>query len=707
MNPSRYPRILSLIVAAACAGCTSESPRQPAASRPEQASPSPKPVAADSKPADAAKTSPALEVTLPVPNQNQTPAKPKPPQTNGPQPPILDSSPAGAASVPVRLEDRELDDLFTELLAGADEGRVSVTLVQHLGQRGMAAGAKAAQLATEDLSREARLNALCDVLALAGRMRRQHAELLRLYDPTALDVFYGQDRAAKQQALRPLTTLEKWPRELPAALVTAAPLLALDWLNEQAKSEQPSTDSIRKLCRQWGQWSRQNNERQYTAELSAALTALLDNTALATDSAASIDLLRAAGECHARAAAPAIIKSLTDADPQVRRQAATALGRLGDTEALVAIVARTAIEQDPQVQADLAAALNHWPDDAKAGEALLALFARSDDDNVRREILFTVANAHWPQRTAILQAAFEAPSQGSLGVALLSLASVVPPELHEPTLALAKDLGEANPALIDALGAMKDDRTVPYLIHALQKELNTPLRLKAALALEKIHSPAATVALVEALQTETDPLLVEHLVGIAGNLQLEAAEPTLIALAQDATAPMAIRVQSLWSLGASSSSRARQSIERMSQDPRQVFGNANDPALAATDAERIELASLFLAFARWRQGNAAAETDIEQQFHDGSATSQLSCLMLLARLQRDHAVIAKGLDSHELPILLAAVRAAGAADARKYHESLVKLRQSLWIERLLASSADTLNLGKDLDAAIAAGEKAK
>jgi hypothetical protein len=281
----------------------------------------------------------------------------------------------------------------------------------------------------------------------------------------------------------------------------------------------------------------------------------------------------------------------------------------------------------------------------------------------------------------------------------------VPKELREPLLALADEVAEPQPALIGALGALGDERASAYLVRCLRAEGSTPVRLKTALALEKIGGPVASKALLAALKDESDPLLVEHLAAVVGNLKMTQAAPALIALAEDTTAPMAVRAEAIWSLGALESPAVDELLGRLAADPRKYFGHALEEDLAAGDAERIELAELFLAMARLRHGAADAQHQIDEQFERGTATTQLSTLLMLARLKLDHPVIARGLAKRELAVLLGAVRAAGAADPRKYYAHLVELHGSIWMQALLASSADTLNLRRDLETAIAAGKE--
>ena len=66
----------------------------------------------------------------------------------------------------------------------------------------------------------------------------------------------------------------------------------------------------------------------------------------------------ALGNSGAKAAVPALVKALDDEEPLIRGHVAWALGQLGGVNAREALERRQAIEEDAEVKAELAEALD-------------------------------------------------------------------------------------------------------------------------------------------------------------------------------------------------------------------------------------------------------------------------------------------------------------------------------------------------------------
>src|SRR5204862_225179 len=87
------------------------------------------------------------------------------------------------------------------------------------------------------------------------------------------------------------------------------------------------------------------------------------------------------------------------------------------------------------------------------------------------------------------------------------------------------------------------------------------------------NAPSVGAALLEQLARDDNAQVMDHLVSIAGRIRLEGAEPVLIALAEDQTAPPNVRVSAVWSLGQFDSPAVRAALRRWSEHPEKFFGD--------------------------------------------------------------------------------------------------------------------------------------
>ena len=616
-----------------------------------------------------------------------------------------------SSTLPSRLEDVSTAELVHQITHEADEGSATTALVQTAGERGMeAALACIPYLSKDELPRS---TALYQVMTIAGRSRRSHPELLRLYDPAAYKTFYAEAGAAEQTRLAVALDWPQWPQQLAESVVRAAPRPLLAWLKQQARSSSPQLEHLQEIWRQWGWWIHANFERQYVTEVHEAIRLLSANNAIVADAPTRAVLLRFIGDARAGSSVPFAVAALSDSDAAVRAEACVAIGALASAGSLDAAASQQAAkalidlstrEPDVTVLAKLAAAAEAWPEDRAIGQAMFDLFSRVARPEVRREILFSATNARWPQRSSLALRALTDPDGGVVGVALQAAANSPSADMIPGTMRLLEESAAINPALVDAAGALRDPRAVPHLLRWLATERNAALQLKLALALEKIGGDEANRALLDMLNHQTDPLLMEHLVAIAGRTGLPGAEPVLISLAEDATAPMRIRLAALWSMGRFDTPAVQQSLERLAQRPQEHFADPAQPANAPVQAERAEAASLYITMAQVRLGQSAAEQSLADRYARGVPTTQLSMLMMLANLKRDHAVIQQALQSTDLAVLLAAVKAAAACGPRKYHEQLLSVRGTPFVAAAADSGLDVMGLKTALDRAIQAGD---
>ena len=121
------------------------------------------------------------------------------------------------------------------------------------------------------------------MIATAGKCRRMHPEILRLYQPAAFDLFYSPAAAEAQKPLGVGLAWKAWPRSLADALVRCAPLPTIAWMKAQAAATDPELEKLRSLFASLGWWLRADQERQHAGEFRGVVAALAENPAVAGD----------------------------------------------------------------------------------------------------------------------------------------------------------------------------------------------------------------------------------------------------------------------------------------------------------------------------------------------------------------------------------------------------------------------------------------
>ncbi|HYG77829.1 MAG TPA: HEAT repeat domain-containing protein [Planctomycetota bacterium] len=618
---------------------------------------------------------------------------------------ILSKAASGPEKKPAffDLENATASELAAELIQRMDRQEHYADLIQPTVDRGMAAALACAEGLS--LDKQERIEPLYGIIAMAARCRRAHPELLKLYDPLAYEVFYTEAGVESQKRFALALKLKAWTPRVLEALINAAPRPTLEWLKEQAGAQHPE---IEKACRMLKEWSTHvyfKRESQCVDELRSIILKLAACERFSADPGVYAVLIRCAGETGASEMSPLALKALSHSDVSVRAEACTALQRFGGERMPAELLSLAGREHEPRVLIRLAEALEAWHDDESAGEAALNIFKRCKDAEVRRALLFSCMHAEWPARTALLLEAFndaECRNNGVLGVALQAVAMHSADELEKQTLKLTTEYQTAPAPLIEALGAVNDEASANYLAAALKTSKNISVRLKIFLSLEKNESAIARAALLNELKSTTDPLLAQQLVAIAGRIKLPHAESVLLSLAADTTAPLPVRVQCLWSLGAFRSADVRQKLERLHAQADVLFssGEGSDSGTL----EKVEQARMLLKMALLEQGDAAAETELAALFDTATPSTRISMLMLLSSSKRDHAVIQRGLHSADFAVVLAAIHAASAANPQKYHREFLRLKDAPFLTALLKTGLDLNDMPEVLDGAIAAGK---
>jgi hypothetical protein len=602
-------------------------------------------------------------------------------------------------------------EIIEQLVAEADAGRPTSELVEAAREHGIASALAAAEFLVEQ--KPARAQALYEVISLTANCRRLQPEILRLYEPEAFRVFHTAEGRQVQQQLAKGLAWKTWPAALPEAVLRAAPVPTLAWLDAQSLAAAPDHDKLRALLKPLGWWLRSSSERTASGAFRKVLCELSQNRAIMSNTPAAVAVLQTIGDAKAMRAIDFVVPEMHAKSAELRAAAVQAMGELfaqatrgrdvtftldaEQAQALPKFIGVAYRERDSTVLARVATAAEAWSDDPSVGRAMLDLFDRAEDATTQRNILFAAGKTRWPQRGAIIQRGLASPGNGVAGVALEAVAAQPLPELAPAVLALIESQKGAQPNLIDAAGALGDARALPTLLRWLASERNLALQLKLANALRNIPGDESAKALADLLEHSAEPVLVEQLCRIASEREVKGAVPTLCALAEDATAPMRIRGLAVWALGRYRSPEARACLGRFGRNPERYFPAGTEALMP----ESLEQARLYVVLARWRQGEEAMEPEITRLFMSGTPAVKLTCLLAIAELGYEHAVIEIALASPDYAVLLGGVRAAGAARSKKYLPILRALERSPLIGSLAASGLDTERLPTALQMAIA------
>jgi HEAT repeat protein len=237
-----------------------------------------------------------------------------------------------------------------------------------------------------------------------------------------------------------------------------------------------------------------------------------------------------------------LINDLRDENASVRAQAATALGKLGDSKAAPALIAAYE-DEDHAVTDAITSALGAmgpeifpllapliiagqvWTRGDKGARAAIRTIASRDFDKAAGALRGLIGHTEWrvrlaakeaiiPNGTAATRLAIDALSDERFEARVVAagiLAALATPEGVDP---LIKVLGDENPevrqAAAEALGNIGARRAVDGLI-ALVKDPTEPPQNAVVVALGKLRSPKAVQPLVELLDTTTDDRLIGNI----------------------------------------------------------------------------------------------------------------------------------------------------------------------------------------------------
>jgi len=225
-----------------------------------------------------------------------------------------------------------------------------------------------------------------------------------------------------------------------------------------------------------------------------------------------------------------LIEALRDQSPEVRKEAASALGRVGDSTAVMPLASALS-DANPEVRAAAAGALARYRD-ARAVPALAAALSDSES-GVRRSAL-----------RALVRTRHE---------------SVVPALIG----ALDDEAPEVREMAADVLGDLKDSRAVPGLINTVRDQ-HPDVREEAIQSLYELRDSRAVPALIAA--TRDSVTKVRRIAASAlGHFGDTSAVPALIECLSDSAA--IVRRYAVSSLGRLKDARAVDPLVSALKDP--------------------------------------------------------------------------------------------------------------------------------------------
>ena len=200
---------------------------------------------------------------------------------------------------------------------------------------------------------------------------------------------------------------------------------------------------------------------------------------------------------HGSATVDLLISQLRAEDLEVRRAAAVALGRIGDSSATSALV--NALTDEP-VAIDAANALAQMGD-PEAVDGLLNLLS-NDDASVRQAAVSALNSILPPSMSKRIIPLLHDPDPNVRESAVKIAGYFGYPDAASALIELSRDDNErVRSAAIEHLPFVEDERVVGVVVQALKKE--TPdARVAAARALGNMNAPEVVPALIEGLSDE-------------------------------------------------------------------------------------------------------------------------------------------------------------------------------------------------------------
>jgi HEAT repeat protein/beta-lactamase regulating signal transducer with metallopeptidase domain len=282
------------------------------------------------------------------------------------------------------------------------------------------------------------------------------------------------------------------------------------------------------------------------------------------------------------AALRGLIEALRDADVEVRRHAASALGSIDDTAAINALADALRRDADASVRKTCAWALGEI-EDPRAVAALVEALRTDKDAEVRKTAAWALGEIEHPSAIEGLGAALNDASPEVRKTAVWALGEIEDQRAVPVLVPFLKDSDlEIRKTAVWALGEIESPTAVSGLA-TLVSDPNREVRKQVAWALGEIESPAAIDPLTTMLKDE-DVEVRSMAVWALGEIEDPRAAPAVAAVLRDANAQ--VRQKAAWALGEMNAHEAPaaliEALKDASRDVRKTaawaLGEIGDPA---------------------------------------------------------------------------------------------------------------------------------
>ncbi|MBI2195021.1 MAG: HEAT repeat domain-containing protein [Planctomycetes bacterium] len=289
--------------------------------------------------------------------------------------------------------------------------------------------------------------------------------------------------------------------------------------------------------------------KRLTGPRTALIRSLLECVSAETAAPGVLEpVLRALGMMRAKEGGGLALRTLSHPEASLRAVAAFALGEFEAPSLALPLAQRLASERDGRVQQVILTGLARLKS-PEAGPPLLE-FARANSASAAAAPMAIEALAECGFRPAcpwLRQAVSDPRSlEDVTDAAALALAKLGDAEAGAPLL---EAFGRRpSPAILAALGELREERAVPFMLKLLRESTSVNLRLMAAVGLGHIADASAAASLIEALEQDEDERVRGQCAIALGRLRAGAGRAALEkALAQDET--VHVRAYAAFALG--------------------------------------------------------------------------------------------------------------------------------------------------------------
>jgi HEAT repeat protein/beta-lactamase regulating signal transducer with metallopeptidase domain len=243
--------------------------------------------------------------------------------------------------------------------------------------------------------------------------------------------------------------------------------------------------------------------------------------------------------------AAALAGALADPVPEVRLAAVSALGRLGDTTVINALINALASDTDDGVRKAAAWALGEL-ENSRAVPALATALRRDRNIEVRRNAAWALGQIEDAGAVDALGAALSDPDEDLRNKAVWALGQIEDAKAVPFLVPLLRDRDpDVRAQTAWALGQIESKDAVEGLSRAVN-DSNTHVRSQVAWALGQIED-ASSVPALKTLLRDADPDVRQQAAWALGQVESGAAVEALVAALKDSDAD--VRQQAAWALG--------------------------------------------------------------------------------------------------------------------------------------------------------------